>query len=153
MKAARKRHILEEHYLDFYSRAVSILNDEDDAKDAVQEAVVRTLVKVGVRDMVAYCYRATEHECINILRYRSRLQEYDELTTPDSHPQDTSLKRQLNECRSLLLPMERRVLELRRDYGYTIKETAERVSLSAATVKRLQASAEKKLKYNMTHEI
>lgn len=47
MKTARKRHILEEHYLDFYSRAVDILNDEDDAKDAVQEAVVKTLVRVG----------------------------------------------------------------------------------------------------------
>lgn len=152
MKAARKRHILEEHYLDFYSRAVSILNDEDDAKDAVQEAVVRTLVKVGVKDMVAYCYRATEHECINILRYKNRMQEYNELTPPDSR-EDGALKRQLNECRRLLLPMERQVLELRHDHGYTINETAAKVSLSPATVKRLQASAEKKLKYNMTHEI
>ncbi|MBQ8703428.1 MAG: sigma-70 family RNA polymerase sigma factor [Bacteroidales bacterium] len=153
MKAARKRHILEEHYLDFYSRAVTILNDEDDAKDAVQEAVVKTLVHVGVRDMVAYCYRATERECINILRYKSRLQEYDEQTTPASHSQDAALHRQMSECRRLLLPMEQRVLELRHDHGYTIHETAAQVSLSPATVKRLQASAEKKLKYNMTHEI
>lgn len=152
MKAARKRHILEEHYLDFYSRAVSILNDEDDAKDAVQEAVVRTLVKVGVHDMVAYCFRATEHECINILRYRSRVQEYNELTPPNGN-EDNALKRQLSECRKLLLPMERTVLELRVDHGYTINETAAKVSVSPATVKRLQASAEKKIKYNMTHEI
>ena len=152
MKAARKRHILEEHYLDFYSRAVAILNDEDDAKDAVQEAVVKTLVSVGVHDMVAYCYRATEHECINILRHKSKLTQYDEQTVEDRH-EDDSLKRQLRECRQMLLPMERRVLELRRDHGYSISETATRVSVSPATVKRLLASAENKIIYNMQHEI
>ena len=38
MKRDEKQHILVEHYLDFYSRAMAILDDEDDAKDAVQEA-------------------------------------------------------------------------------------------------------------------
>lgn len=152
MKPARKRHILEEHYLDFYSRAVAILNDEDDAKDAVQEAVVKTLVRVGVNNMVAYCFRATEHECINILRRRSRLTQYDEQTMSDSRD-EAVLKRQLFDCRQLLLPMERRIMELRRDHGYTIAETAGKVNLSPATVKRLLATAENKMKYYMLHEI
>ena len=152
MKSARKRHILEEHYLDFYSRAVAILNDEDDAKDAVQEAVVKTLVRVGVRDTVAYCFRATEHECINTLRRKSRLTSYDEYTEVSDHNEE-ALKHQLHDCRRLLLPMERRVLELRRDHGYTIAETAAKVSLSAATVKRLLANAERKIIYGMKHEI
>jgi RNA polymerase sigma factor (sigma-70 family) len=151
MKSARKRHILEEHYLDFYSRAVSILDDEDDAKDAVQEAVVKTLVSVGVRDMVAYCFRATEHECINILRRRLRLMKLDEDIMES--PSDRERLRELRECRDLLLPMERRVFELRRDHGYTNVETAGRTGVSVATVKRLLASAEKKLVYNMRHEI
>lgn len=151
MKSARKRHILEEHYLDFYSRAVSILDDEDDAKDAVQEAVVKTLVSVGVRDMVAYCFRATEHECINILRHRQRLMKLDEDIMES--PSDRERLRELRECRDLLLPMERRVFELRRDHGYTNVETAGRTGVSVATVKRLLASAEKKLVYNMRHEI
>jgi RNA polymerase sigma factor (sigma-70 family) len=151
MKSARKRHILEEHYLDFYSRAVSILDDEDDAKDAVQEAVVKTLVSIGVRDMVAYCFRATEHECINILRRRQRLMKLDEDIMES--PSDRERLRELRECRDLLLPMERRVFELRRDHGYTNVETAGRTGVSVATVKRLLASAEKKLVYNMRHEI
>lgn len=151
MKSARKRHILEEHYLDFYSRAVSILDDEDDAKDAVQEAVVKTLVSIGVRDMVAYCFRATEHECINILRRRQRLMKLDEDIMES--PSDRERLRELHECRDLLLPMERRVFELRRDHGYTNVETAGRTGVSVATVKRLLASAEKKLVYNMRHEI
>ena len=151
MKSARKRHILEEHYLDFYSRAVSILDDEDDAKDAVQEAVVKTLVSIGVRDMVAYCFRATEHECINILRRRLRLMKLDEDIMES--PSDRERLRELRECRDLLLPMERRVFELRRDHGYTNVETAGRTGVSVATVKRLLASAEKKLVYNMRHEI
>ena len=152
MKSDRKRHILEEHYLDFYRRAVDILNDEDDAKDAVQEAVVKTLVWVGIHDMVAYCFRATENECINILRHRARLQEYTEATTVILREEE-GLKRQLRECRQLLLPMERRVLELRRDHGYSSDETAAKVGVSPATVKRLLSAAETKLKYIMTHEI
>jgi len=152
MKTDRKRHILEEHYLDFYSRAVTILDDEDDAKDAVQEAVVKTLVRVGVRDAVAYCYRATENECINILRRRRRVARIDDMELTSDREEDR-LKRELRECRELLLPLERRVLELRRDQGYSIAETGTVVGMSAATVKRLLASAEKKMKYNMTHEI
>ena len=142
MKSARKRHILEEHYLDFYSRAVSILDDEDDAKDAVQEAVVKTLVSVGVRDMVAYCYRATEHECVNILRRRSKVMRIDD---SDIAAVDDALLRQL--------PMERQVMELRRDHGYSNAETAVRVGVSVSTVKRILSSAEKKIVNNMKHEI
>lgn len=152
MKQVHKLHILEEHYLDFYSRAVSILNDEDDAKDAVQEAVVKTLVQLGVRDMVAYCFRATEHECINILRHRERLQRLDGQLV-DSAAEEHTLKKHLRECKALLLPLERRVYELRRDHGYTITETASLIAMSPATVKRILANAEKKLKYNLTHEI
>lgn len=152
MKTARKRHILEEHYLDFYSRAVDILDDEDDAKDAVQEAVVKTLVRLGVRDMVAYCFRATENECIDILRRRRRLTAYDEQLV-DNRSEEGRLHTELKEVKSLLLPMERRIYELRREHGYTIVETAARLGLSGSTVKRLLADAEKKITYNMTHEI
>lgn len=152
MKTARKRHILEEHYLDFYSRAVDILDDVDDAKDAVQEAVVKTLVQLGVRDMVAYCFRATEHECVNMLRRRHRLTRFDEQALPDMR-EANRLHAELKESKALLLPMERRIYELRREHGYTIAETASRTGVSPTTVKRLMALAEQKIKYNMTHEI
>lgn len=152
MKSAQKQHILAEHYLDFYSRAVDILNDEDDAKDAVQEAVVKTLVRVGVRDMVAYCFRATEHECINILRHRKKLTRVDELLLNHAS-EENRLKGELRECKALLLPLERRIYELRHEHGYTIAETAAMVSVSPSTVKRLMSTVEKKLKYNLTHEI
>lgn len=152
MKSARKRHILEEHYLDFYSRAVDILNDEDDAKDAVQEAVVKTLVRVGLRDMVGYCYRTTENECVNILRRKRKLTQLENELLETSHAEEL-LKKELRECRELLLPMERRVLELRREYGYNTHEVAGQVGVSPSTVKRLLASAENKIKYNMTHDI
>ena len=146
MTTARKRHILEEHYLDFYSRAVSILDDEDDAKDAVQEAVVKTLVRIGLRDEVSYCFRATENESINILRRRKRLQRFD--ISDDLGVDDRRLGRDLEEGKRLLLPLERKVLELRREHG-----VASQMGVSASTVKRLLAMAEKKMKYIMTHDI
>ncbi|MCR5444699.1 MAG: sigma-70 family RNA polymerase sigma factor [Bacteroidales bacterium] len=151
MTTARKRHILEEHYLDFYSRAVSILDDEDDAKDAVQEAVVKTLVRIGLRDEVSYCFRATENESINILRRRKRLQRFD--VSDDLGVDDRRLGRDLEEGKRLLLPLERKVLELRREHGYNTDEVASQMGVSASTVKRLLAMAEKKMKYIMTHDI
>ena len=44
-------------------------------------------------------------------------------------------------------------MELRRDYGYSITETAAKVSLSPASVKRLLASAENKIVNNMKSDI
>lgn len=148
MKTGRKCHILEEHYLDFYNRAVSILNDEDDAKDAVQEAVVKTLVKVGVHDAVAYCYRITENECVNIIRHRCRTMQLDEEVV-NRAGDDHRLQQELKEAREVLLPMEQRVFRLHHDEGYTITETAARAGVSPATVKRLLATAKEKIKYMM----
>ena len=152
MKSARKCHILEEHYLDFYSRALSILDDEDDAKDAVQEAIVKTLVRVGVRDVVAYCFRATENESINLLRRRRRRVQLDESTMVPDYGEER-LKRDLRESKELLLPMERKVWEMRREHGYNNIEIADKTGVSTATVKRLLLSAENKMKYIMLHEI
>ena len=86
MKRESKRHILVEHYLEFYNRAVAILDDADDAKDAVQDAMVKTLVAVGVKDPVAYCYRATVNRCISMLRHKRltvRLEDMKLLTSYD----------------------------------------------------------------------
>ena len=113
---------------------------------------MKTLVRIGVHDKVAYCFRATENECINILRHRNKMQGYSEATVKENHEME-ELKHQLKECRRLLLPIERRVLELRRDHGYTCNETAAKIGMSPATVKRLLANAETKIKYIMTHEI
>ncbi len=149
MNRAHKQHTLEEHYLDFYSRAMAILGDEDDAKDAVQEAVVKTLVRVGVKDPVSYCYRTTMHECVNILRHKRRLTELSEMM-PLTDYKDEHIVQLVNEGKEKLLPLERLVLEFHREDGYTLPRLSALVGLSVSTVKRILASADRKMKKTIT---
>lgn len=152
MNRSRKQHILEEHYLDFYSRAVAILDDEEDAKDAVQEAVVKTLVRVGVSDPVGYCYRTTVHECMNILRRRHRLTGLSELELMTSSSEERIIQ-MVNEGKEQLQPLERLVLEFHREDGYTLPRLAAIIGVSVSTVKRLLSSADNKMRKTITGRI
>ena len=80
MNRAKKKQELIEHYLDFYNVALSMLRNEDDAKDVVQEALVRTLVKVGLRNPAGYCMVAVKHLSVDRLRHRQQLTRIDEMT-------------------------------------------------------------------------
>lgn len=145
MKREKRQHILEAHYLDMYNRAVAILDDEDDAKDAVQEAIVKTLVRLGVKDPLTYCMRATVNESINILRYKKRRIKLNEMVMLSGFSEE-HIVRVVNEAKEGLEPVERIVLEFHREDGYTLSRLAGILGVSTSTVKRLLTSAEKKMK-------
>lgn len=148
MNRAKKQLLLTEHYLDFYSQAVAILDDEDDAKDAVQEAVVKTLVHLGVRDPVSYCHRATVNECFSILRRKRRLVRLGEIKELVSYHID-EVQQMVNESKEALNPLERVVLEFHHEDDYTIAQLSAIMGVSVATVKRLLSGAEKKMRKNL----
>jgi len=152
MKRAQKQHILEEHYLDFYSQAVAILDDEDDAKDAVQDAVVKTLVRIGVQNPVAYCRRATQNECFNILRRRRKIIKLDELMTLTSYNEDRIVQI-VNESKEKLEPLERLLIEFHHEDNYTIPQLAGIIGVSPTTIKRLLAGANQKMKKTLRDNI
>lgn len=152
MKRAQKQHILEEHYLDFYSQAVAILDDEDDAKDAVQDAVVKTLVRIGVQNPVAYCRRATQNECFNILRRRRKIIKLDELMTLTSYNEDRIVQI-VNESKEKLEPLERLLIEFHHEDNYTIPQLASIIGVSPTTIKRLLAGANQKMKKTLRDNI
>jgi len=145
MKREKRQHILEAHYLELYNRAVAILDDEDDAKDAVQEAIVKTLVRLGVKDPLTYCMRATVNESINILRYKKRRIKLNEMAILSSVSEE-HIVRVVNEAKEELEPVERIVLEFHREDGYTLSRLAGILGVSTSTVKRLLASAQEKMK-------
>lgn len=145
MKRDEKQHILVEHYLDFYSRAMAILDDEDDAKDAVQEAIAKTLARIGVHNPFAYCLRATANESINLLRRRQRHVKINETMLLASYEQERIAK-VINESKDQLQPLERLVLEFHREDGYTLARLAAILGISVSSVKRLLANADRKMK-------
>lgn len=145
MTTANKQVLLTEHYLDFFNRAVAILDDEQDAQDAVQEAVVKTLVRIGVRDPVAYCHRATVNQCISMLRRRKRTTRLEEMRVLTSYDEDR-IVHMVNEGLDTLLPLERAALQYFHQDGVTQAEIAATMNVSVSTVKRLIARAEEKMK-------
>lgn len=152
MTTAKKQQILTEHYLDFFNRAVAILDDEDDAKDAVQEAVVKTLVRIGVRNPHAYCLRATVNQCMDILRHRKRLERYDDMKMLTSYDEE-SIVQMVEEGKSALEPLERKALEYYHEDGQAYHKVAAIMGVSVNTVRRLVARGEQKLKEQLIDKI
>lgn len=144
MKRESKRHILVEHYLEFYNRAVAILDDADDAKDAVQDAMVKTLVAVGVKDPVAYCYRATVNRCISMLRHKRLTVRLEDMKLLTSYDED-EIVRLVRAGKSTLSELECKVLEYRFEEDYTVGHIAAVMGVSVSTVKRLVAVAQRKM--------
>ena len=63
MKRAEKRQLLVDHYLDYYSVAMAILKDDDDAREAVQEGLVKTMMQRHVKDVNGYCVSVVKNNC------------------------------------------------------------------------------------------
>ena len=152
MNRAKKQLLLTEYYLDFYSQAVAILDDEDDAKDAVQEAVVKTLVHLGVQDPVKYCHRTTVNECFSILRRKRRLVRLGEVKELVAYDTD-EVQQMVNESKEGLEPLERVVMEYHREEGYTVAQLSAIIGVSVSTVKRLLAVAENKMKKKLMNNL
>ncbi|MBP3762663.1 MAG: sigma-70 family RNA polymerase sigma factor [Bacteroidales bacterium] len=145
MKRAQKRQILVDHYLDFYSVAVAMLKDDDDAKDAVQEALVRTLVRAGVDDPLRYCMRTVRHLCIDTLRRKKRLHSLDGMELVADVEQEELLDI-LREKKKNLSRTERALLELHYEEGFTLAEMAAITGMSLSNMKRVIAVAKTKMK-------
>ena len=145
MKTATKQRILTEHYLEYFNRAVAILEDEQDAKDAVQEAVVQTLVRVGVKNPHAYCLRATVNQCITILRRRKKMVRYEEVMTLTRFDEERIVK-MVQEGKEALKPVERTAMEFYHEDGHSLRKVAAIMGVSVTTVRRLLAHGEQKMR-------
>ena len=128
--------------------ASRFLHKPQDIEDVVQEACVKALEAQNQRRIdhpKAYLYRATKNLALKQLaksayRLTDSVGDFDELTVIDSGQTIESEfeSRQKFElfCRAVRqLPLKcRRVFILRRVYGFSLKEIAERLDISVKTV-------------------
>ena len=129
----------------FYRVAFYLLEDEADAKDAVQEALVRTLVRAGVDDPLRYCMRTVRHLCIDTLRRKKRLHSLDGMELVADVKQEELLDI-LREKKKNLSRTERALLELHYEEGFTLAEMAAITGMSLSNMKRVIAVAKTKMK-------
>lgn len=146
------RQQLVDHYLDFYAVAYSLLKNDEDAREAVQEALVRTLTRPFLKDACGYCVKVINNLCTDTYRRRQRLVEMEE-TMLVSNPEEEELFRLVAAKKSELPEMARRVLELHYEDGYTIKEISDMLQVNASKLKRILASATVELKEKLKYEI
>ena len=90
MNRAETRQQLVDHYLDYYALAKSMLNDDDDARDAVQEALARTMAMPLLQKPVAYCFQTVRRVAVDTMRYRMRTRSIEEYELPDESDEGDS---------------------------------------------------------------
>lgn len=152
MKNAEKRHLLEEHYLDFFSLAMKILRDANDAGDAVQEALVNVLTKHHIDDVLSYTYKSVQNAAFSILRHRKRMVPLGD-NVPDISSAEEDKAKQVGQLYDEL-PETLRVLVKMHDVdGYTLEELSKMTSMSASIIRRRIEKAHIILRKRIEQEI
>jgi RNA polymerase sigma-70 factor (ECF subfamily) len=152
MKRAEMRQELVDHYLDFFSVAMAIVQNEDDARDVVQEALTRTLTRLYVKDPVSYCVRVVKNMSLSVVQRRNRRVDLDEMMLVTDYEHERLLQL-VAEKREELSEVAKAIVELHDEDGYTLSEVAGMMQMSPSTVKRILANAHYELRKKIEREL
>lgn len=140
--------IYERYWLKLYTEAVKRVRSEDDAKDLVQDLFINIWEKrekIEIRNsLAAYLFAAVRNRILNYIKanivkgnYLDSLGEaiyrYDH--APDEQIILDDMKGLLDQGMNRLPPRVKEVFVLSRDENLSIREIAEKLSLSDQTVK------------------
>jgi len=140
----RFERLFKDSYPHMYRMAFSIVENADDAKDAVYQ--VFTLIWKGKPQISEDCVRgyllaATRNQCLHILRQRQlRQQMEEEIRREESDRQDEEREELLQHLQQViddnLTEQDKRVLRLHYDEEMTYQETATVLGISTAAVNK-----------------
>ncbi len=156
MNRAETRQQLVDHYLDYYTLAKAMLDDDDDARDAVQEALARTMATPLLHKPVAYCLQTVRRVAVDMMRYKKRTKPADEWELPEDGTGEESyamLLERVGQLRDGLPAATRALLRLRYEKGYSYAELEKLTGLSAITIRRRLKEAKQTLKQKLEEEI
>ncbi len=116
------------------------IQDEDKAKDIVQEAYVRLWNKVGevnFKKAKSYLFTTAYHCFINVIRYEKKLSPMEENYQDNSITQNTysDLKEVIDKAVDKLPEIQKTVVLLRDYEGYSYKEIGAITNLNESQVK------------------
>ena len=156
LKTREDKLTFERIYLDYrdsmYRAANRILNNEQDAEDAVHQAFV-SLVKHTARlrkappdSLYAFLVTVAQNKALDIIRSRAHFAPSAELEKLSSLSCDLSEKSAFSIALAGLNPAHREVLILRYVYGYSSKEAAEIMGINPDALRKLAERAKKQLR-------
>lgn len=145
-----------DHYLDYYALAKAMLDDDDDARDAVQEALARTMAMPLLKKPVEYCYQTVRRVAVDMLRYRMRTRSIEEYELPDESAEGDSYAMLLERVwllREGMPSATKALLKLRYEKGLSYTELEKLTGLSVITIRRRLKEAKRMMKEQLEEEI
>ena len=136
--------LFKDSYPLMYRMAFSMVENADDAKDAVNQVFTQMWKgkpKVSDDSVKGYLLAATRNQCLHILRQRQLRRQMEEtLKRDESERQDEERQELLRELQQIiddnLTEQDKRVLELHYDEDMTYAETATVLGISTAAVNK-----------------
>lgn len=136
--------IYKDNYRQMYRIAYSMVEDEEEARDAVSQVFAsmwQSKPNLDEGAVTGYLLTATRNQCLHALDRRSRQEHLrEELEREQRQPRDTSHHELLNELhriiRENLTEQDRRVLALHFDEEKTYSQTAHELGISSSAVNK-----------------
>ena len=148
----RFERLFKDSYPHMYRMAFSMVEDADDAKDAVHQVFTQMWKgkpEVNDSQLRGYLLAATRNQCLHILRQRELQRKMEEelrqTAEESSNEEREELLRELQQViDNNLTEQDRRVLQLHYDEQLTYQETAKVLGISSSAVnKHITRSLEK----------
>ncbi|MBQ2344028.1 MAG: sigma-70 family RNA polymerase sigma factor [Prevotella sp.] len=136
--------LFKDSYPHMYRMAFSMVENADDAKDAVHQVfaqIWRNKPRVVENSIRGYLLAATRNQCLHTLRSRQLQKQMEEelqqeITASDNEEREELLQQLRQVIDNNLTEQDRRVLSLHYDEEMTYAETASVLGISASAVNK-----------------
>ena len=150
-------HLFKDNYPHMYRMAFSIVENTDDAKDAVHQVftqIWKGKPQVARESVRGYLLSATRNQCLHLLRTRQlQRQMEDELrqdmALSESEERQELLQQLQQVIEDNLTEQDRRVLSLHYEEDLTYSETAKVLGISASAVNKHITRSLAKIRKNL----
>lgn len=150
-------HLFKEHYPHMYRMAFSMVENADDAKDAVNQVFAqlwRGKPQVARESVRGYLLAATRNQCLHLLRSRQlqRKMENDlrqEMAISENEERKELLQQLQQVIEDNLTEQDRRVLSLHYEEEMTYSETAKVLGISTSAVNKHITRSLAKIRKNL----
>ena len=137
-------HLFKDSYPHMYRMAFSMVENADDAKDAVHQVfaqIWRNKPRVVENSIRGYLLAATRNQCLHLLRSRQLQRQMEEelqqeITASENEEREELLQQLRQVIDNNLTEQDRRVLSLHYDDEMTYAETATVLGISASAVNK-----------------
>ena len=150
-------HLFKDNYPHMYRMAFSMVENADDAKDAVHQVftqIWRGKPQVARESVKGYLLAATRNQCLHLLRSRQLQRQMEDELRQDMALSESGERQELLQqlqqvIEDNLTEQDRRVLSLHYEEGMTYSETAKVLGISASAVNKHITRSLSKIRKNL----